>query len=96
MCWAVMMFILQFSLLLFLCLKFSALTLRLSSHISDQSVMCTQDHWGTARWLLLPWQQNVEWEARVRGLFIYLYWDGRYREYVKRAAGRSLYAQSGQ
>lgn len=22
--------------------------------------MCTQDQWGTARWLLLPWQQNGE------------------------------------
>lgn len=32
--------------------------LRLSFHIYDRPVMCTQDRRGTARWPLFPWQRK--------------------------------------
>lgn len=47
----------------------SLLSLSLSFHIYDRPVMCTQDRWGTARWPLLPWQQNGYREERVKDFF---------------------------
>lgn len=44
----------------------SAFPPRLSFHIYDRPVMCTQDRRGTARWPLLPWQQSGEQEEERR------------------------------
>lgn len=42
--------------------------LGLSFRIYDRPLMCTQDRWGTERWVLLPWQQ-MEQEDRLRYCF---------------------------